>query len=144
MKLSAHKRNREKKFALNMTPMIDVTFNLLIFFMVTMGFVKTERNLDSGIKVQRSTARSTSDLEVAVVQVIKSESSGAFVFKLGGREIAEASELQSLLNQFENKQSGAFVQVSDEAPYGKAAEALQACKSANFPIVSYVPLSQAP
>lgn len=144
MKLSAQKRGRDKLFALNMTPMIDCVFNLLVFFMVTMGFVRTERNLDSGIKVNRAAATSRSDFEPAIVLVTRGDAPGGFVFKVGERELTDRAELESLLRQFENKENGAYVRVSDEAPYGLAAEALQACKSAQFPIVSYIPMEEAP
>lgn len=139
MRLSSLKLQRESKIELSMTSMIDVVFLLLIFFMTTSSFVKTERNLDSAIKVkQRSASQSANDLEPAIVEV--TQGTTGFVYRLGGREITSDSELTDLLKQFENKIDGAFVRVGDEAPFRMAAGAIQACKSAGFASVSYIPL----
>ena len=54
MKLSSRKIERNKHVELTMTSMIDVVFLLLIFFMVFSSFLDTERNLDSAIKVKKS------------------------------------------------------------------------------------------
>lgn len=139
MKLSSHKLSRGRQIELQMTSMIDVVFLLLIFFMVTTSFARTERNLDSAIKVKkRSASESTSHLEPAIVDVARG-AGGGFVFKLGGREMTSQQELTRVLSQFENKVDGAFVRVSDDAPFNMAAAAVQACKSAGFSAVSYVP-----
>ena len=137
MKLSSHKL-RETSIELSMTSMIDVVFLLLIFFMTTSSFVKTERNLDSSIQVNRGSASRSSELEPAVVDVVRS--GDQFVFRLGSRELTDEAELERLLRGFDNKSDGAFVRVSDAAPFSLAAAAVQACKSADFITVSYVPL----
>jgi biopolymer transport protein ExbD len=122
-----------------MTAMIDVVFLLLIFFMVTSSYVKTERELDSGIKVERqSSGREQSDFEPAIVDVVAAN--GGVVFRLGTRDCATQEELLDVLRLFENKADGAFVRVSDEVPFEQAAAAIQACKTAKFVTVSYVPL----
>ena len=141
MKLSSRKIDRGKAIELSMTSMIDVVFLLLIFFMTASAFIRTERELPSSIRVKKkSAAQAKSDLEPAIVEIVRSGES--FVFKLGTREIRSPQELTELLRLFQNKSDGAFVRVSDEAPFGMAAGAIQACKSANFPVVSYVPLYQ--
>lgn len=137
MKLSSRKKNSQIA-ELPMTSMIDVVFLLLIFFMVTTTWVKTERELDPGIRVQKSAAsRAARDLEPAVVDVLRGDS-GPY-YRLGGREIASDEELRAILQQFPNKQEGAIVRVSEAVPFAFAAAAMQACKSADFPHVSYSP-----
>ena len=139
MKLSSHKIQRESRLELSMTSMIDVVFLLLIFFMVNSAFVKTERELDSGIKVDRQAAGETrSDFEPAIVEVVNS--GGRAVFRLGSREFTTQVELVGVLRQFENKADGAFVRVADDVDFEMAAAAIQACKTARFLTVSYVPL----
>jgi biopolymer transport protein ExbD len=119
--------------------MIDVVFLLLIFFMTTASFVRTERNLASAIKVNRQAAsQSASDLEPTIIEIVRS--GDRFVFRLGQREFTNQTELADLLEQLDNKADGAFVRVSDEAPFGMAAAAIQACKSAGYPGVSYIPV----
>jgi biopolymer transport protein ExbD len=139
VKLTSRRVQRDRKIELSMTSMIDVVFLLLIFFMTTASFVRTERNLDSAIKVKsRSASRQASDLEPAIVEV-RGGSSG-FVYQVGEREMTSLQELIGVLRQFENKIDGAFVRVSDEAPFRMAASAVQACKSSGFDTVSYIPL----
>ena len=120
-----------------MTSMIDVVFLLLIFFMTTASFVKTERDLDSTIKVNEKSAAEASDLEPAIVEIVPGVS--GYVFRVGSRELPSAAELTIVMRAFPNKLDGAFVQVSDGAPFRMAAAAIQACKDADFAAVSYVP-----
>jgi biopolymer transport protein ExbD len=142
MKLSSRKIDRGKTIELSMTSMIDVVFLLLIFFMTTSAFIHTERELPSGIRVKKKSAvRAQSDLEPAIVEIVRS--GDRFVYKLGTRKIDSREELTNLLRLFQNKADGAFVRAGDDAPFDMAAAAIQACKSANFPTVSYVPLYRA-
>jgi len=144
MRLSSRKLERGTKIELSMASMIDVVFLLLIFFMTTAAFVKTERNLDSSINVNRKSAsNATSDLEPTIIEIVRGEG-GRYVFKLGAREITSFDELTKLeltklLRRMENKEDGAFVCVSDGAPFGMAAAAIQACKTAGYATVRYVP-----
>lgn len=134
----ASQRRKATKVELGMTSMIDVVFLLLIFFMTTSSFFRTERNLDPAIRVERrSASAAANDLQPAIVEVVRSGE--RFVYRLGTREFASADELGEVLQQFDNKSEGAFVRVADEAPFGMAAAAVQACKSARFVPVSYVP-----
>jgi biopolymer transport protein ExbD len=139
MKLTS--RRHGSKIELQMTSMIDVVFLLLIFFMVTSSFHKAERELDPAVKVQRAAAAAAQDFSPAVVDVVRS--SGGLVFRLGGRELTSAEQLTEVLAQLDNKANGAVVRASDEAPFGMAASAVQACKSAGFALVSYVPMAAA-
>ena len=121
--------------------MIDVTFLLLIFFMITSSFTKTERELDPQMKVnkQAPTSRS-SQLEPAIIDLVKTEN--GFVMRLGGRDFTTVPEMVPVLRQLDNKGDGAFVRVPPEAPFDLAATAIQACKTAGFPFVSYVPKTE--
>jgi biopolymer transport protein ExbD len=138
MRLSSRKRNRETKLELAMTPMIDVVFLLLIYFMTTTAYMRPEMHLDSGIKVrEKSAASATSHLEPAIIEVLRS-GDGA-LFRIGSREISSQDELTGVLRQFPNKLDGAFVRVHDDVSFRFAAAAIQACKSADFSVVSYIP-----
>ncbi len=137
MRLTNRRTQHGEKIELSMTSMIDVVFLLLIFFMTTASFVKTERQLDSNIKNQDSSSASASDLEPAIVDIV--ESGGRFVFRVGARDVQDSGELTRILRQFPSKLDGAYVKVSDEAPFGMVAAAIQACKDADFTIVTYVP-----
>ena len=137
MRLSSRKMKRETTLELQMTSMIDVVFLLLIFFMTTASFVTTERDLNPAIKVNESSDTRTSDLEPAIVEIV--DGGAGFVYRLGSRDFTSTDELTRVLRSFDNKSDGAFVRVSDGAPFQMAAAAVQACKDARFTIVSYVP-----
>jgi biopolymer transport protein ExbD len=138
MRLSSRKLEHARKIELSMTSMIDVVFLLLIFFMTTASFVRTERDLDSAIKVNsQSASQSPNDMEPAIVEVDRGDA--GFVYRVGARELTSLTELEDLLKRFDNKSDGAFVRVADEAPFRMAAAAVQACKSSGFFTVSYIP-----
>ena len=139
MRLTSRSGRHSSKIELQMTIMIDCVFLLLIFFIVTSSFRETERELDPAIKVNRAALSSAaSDLAPAMIDVVPS--GGQYVYKLGGRELTTAKELTGVLQQFQNKLDGAVVRVADDAPFEMAASAIQACKTAGFGLVSYVPL----
>ena len=141
MRLTSRSGKHGGSLELNMTPMIDCVFLLLIFFMTTASFVETERELNPAIKVQRASAKAAGDFQPAVIDVVKG-SGGSFVYRVGGREIGTQQELTQVLKQFDNKVQGAFVRVSDDAIFDLPAAAIQAAKDAGFPFVSYVPLDE--
>lgn len=137
MQLTSHK-NARSPLDLPMTSMIDVVFLLLIFFMATTSVVKTERELDSGIQVQKqSSGKKATDWEPAIIDIVPA--GGTFVFRLGSREVVTADELIEILRPFPNKEDGAFVRVHDDVPFDLPAAAIQACKTAGFSAVAYVP-----
>jgi hypothetical protein len=68
MKLTSRGR---AKLDMQMTSMIDVVFLLLIFFMVTSSFQKTERELDPAVKVERKAGSQAQDLAPAIVEVVR-------------------------------------------------------------------------
>jgi len=137
MRLTNRRTQHGQKIELSMTSMIDVVFLLLIFFMTTASFVKTERQLDTNIKNQDSSSSSASDMEPAIVEIVKS--GGQFVYRIGAREVRDAAELTSVLRQFPSKLDGAYVKVNDDAPFRVTAAAIQSCKDADFTTVTYVP-----
>jgi biopolymer transport protein ExbD len=141
MRLTSRSGKHGGSLELNMTPMIDCVFLLLIFFMTTASFVETERELNPAIKVQRASAKGAGDLQPAVIDVVRG-TGGRFVYRIGGREIETQRELTQVLRQFDNKIQGAFVRVSNDAIFDLPAAAIQAAKDAGFPFVSYVPLDE--
>jgi biopolymer transport protein ExbD len=142
MRLTSRSGRHSSRIEVQMASMIDVVFLLLIFFMVTMSFRKTERELDPAVKVQRASAsQAASDLAPPIVEIVRG-SSGTFVYKLGGRELTSPAELTDVLRQFDNKFDGAIVRAANEAPFDMAANAIQACKDARFLLVTYQPLDR--
>ena len=130
-------RRHGSKIDLQMTSMIDCVFLLLIFFMVTSSFNRTERELDTGLATETKTVKAAGDLAPIVVEVIHGD--GGFVFKVGGRQLESREELTNVLRKIENKLDGAFVRAADDAPFLMASGAIQACKDAGFLKTTYAP-----
>lgn len=138
MRLTSHKSKRTSKLELQMTSMIDVVFLLLIFFMTTTTFIKPEREQSPATEVKKkSTNQSLDELDPTIVDV--TERSGRFVYLIGDNEFTEFDDLVIFLKKLDNKFDGAFVRVADEPPFEMAASAIQACKSAGYTGVTYVP-----
>ena len=138
MKLSSQVGKRTTEVELSMTSMIDVVFLLLIFFMVTTSFRQTERELDPAVKSQQLAGQSSeNNFEPIIVEVVVA--GAATVYRVGSATYETETELRTILRQFGNKSDGAYVKAADNASYGAAARALQACKSAGFAAVSFIP-----
>ena len=60
----SHRRDTSVAHTINLTPLIDVVFILLIFFIVTSSFVK-----EAGIDVERPSAQSAERKEAATILV---------------------------------------------------------------------------
>jgi biopolymer transport protein ExbD len=123
---------------LPMTPMIDVVFLLLIFFMVTVSASTPESDLASTLKPQSEQQGAAADFQPQIISV---EREGDMVFyHLGSHKLTSRRELARLLAELP-KASGVVVKVSNNVPVEAAAGTLQTCKDAGFTKVSYVPAS---
>lgn len=97
MKLNRIKRRNGNSLILELTPLIDVVFLLLIFFMVATTF----QDVDTGIKIDLPTSTVKSMKPVDDIQVIVTKNRDYFVkYKDNGKEIREkttAKDLKALL-----------------------------------------------
>ena len=62
-------RRRLEKVAVNMTPMIDVVFQLMIFFMLTFNIIAPEGDFDVRMPLGKSSAEPLDDLQLPPIQV---------------------------------------------------------------------------
>ena len=62
-------RRRLEKVAVNMTPMIDVVFHLMIFFMLTFNIIAPEGDFDVRMPLGKSSAEPPDDLQLPPIQV---------------------------------------------------------------------------
>ncbi len=123
---------------LPMTPMIDVVFLLLIFFIVTVSASTPESDLASTLKPQSENQGAAADFQPQIISVVRE---GDMVFyRLGSHQLSSRNELARLLQELP-KASGIVVKVSNSVPVEAAVGVLQTCKDAGFTKVSYVPAS---
>ena len=70
-------RRRPKRITLNLASMIDVTFLLLIYFMVTTVLVDKEDHLSPTLQTQRDAATGeASDFQPQIVEVLMLDGAG--------------------------------------------------------------------
>jgi biopolymer transport protein ExbD len=105
---------------LNITPMIDVIFILLIFFLATTSFVK-----ETGVEVERPTAATAERQERANILIAISENGDIW---MGGRmldirtvranvelALAENPEAAVIITADKSSTTGLLIQVMDQA-----------------------------
>ena len=130
-------RRRTKRITLNLVSMIDVTFLLLIYFMVTTVFLDKEDHLSPTLQTQRDAAAGeASDFQPQIVEVLMLD--GAPAFRLGSHVMREREALAEALAPLP-RSVGVFINVSAGVPVGFAVSAIQVSRDAGFEQVTYVP-----
>jgi biopolymer transport protein ExbD len=117
----------------NMSPLIDMVFLLLIFFVVTTSFVK-----ESGIEVQRSTAATAEVKEKASVMIGVNDEGEVYmagkrvdvrsVRGLVERSLAEDPEAGVVIVADKGSETGVIVQVMDQCRLAGAVSVSLAAK----------------
>ena len=122
---------------LNLASMIDVTFLLLIYFMVSTVLAPDERTLETAIKrEQEGASPDDRDFRPQRVRVLR-DAEGP-LWRLGGRVIRDRAELGRVMTDLPTE-AGMVVEVEGGVPVEIAVAALQAARDAGFTEVSYVP-----
>ena len=130
-------RTRIDRLTLNLASMIDVTFLLLVYFIVSTVMARPEDQLTSSIQTRDSeTSGAEIDYQPQVVEVVQLEGRSTYI--IGDRML---HDLPSLTRVLENlpKEIGVFVRVSPGIPVEFALSAVQAARDAGFQQVTYVP-----
>lgn len=121
---------------LPITPMIDIVFLLLIYFMVTSTLTPSESDLASALASERQQGGAAADFEPQIVTVDAAD--GGAVFRIGDRTVTDQRELTVLLQALP-KEGGVFIRGLDRAPIWAIAAAKQAAVDAGFTKRTYVP-----
>lgn len=135
MRFTPRGRRTHNETRLNITPMIDVVFLLLIFFIVTTTFIDPESSLDPLIKTTDA-ASAARYLEPQIVRVERLNNTP--VYHLGELVISDQKSLTRTLSSLP-REPGIFVQVTNDISVDFAVAALQAARDAGFEKVTYVP-----
>ncbi|RMD63512.1 MAG: biopolymer transporter ExbD [Planctomycetota bacterium] len=112
--------------SIELTPMIDMVFLLLIFFLVATTFQQDERELDIALPEAANAAPLAEALQEIVVNV---DAHGAM--RVNGRTVSP-EQLQALLTQavHSNPEQKVTVRGDRAAPYALIVRALDVCKAA--------------
>ncbi|MEZ6317923.1 MAG: biopolymer transporter ExbD [Phycisphaerales bacterium] len=139
MRFAATRSTRRSPLgALPMTPMIDVVFLLLIYFLVTSDFSLEESRLSAASAVEKRGPAAT-ELTPQIVDVKLVDGRDTFV--VGELATHDARELTALLRRLP-KTEGVAIRVADNVSVASAAAALQSAADAGFTRRSYVPAAE--
>jgi len=109
-----------REIEINMSPMIDCVFLLLIFFIVTTVFVE-----ETGVEVNKPTAISANDLEKQSLMVALT-STGKIVY--GGHEIDINSVRGIISQQLRNRDIPVIIMADRKSSTGQLVELMDECK----------------
>ncbi len=116
-------RGNSERVDINMGPLVDMVFLLLIFFVVTTSFVK-----ETGIEVQRATA-STAEVKNQSGVMVGVSSDGEVYFD--GKKI-DVRSLRALVERSlaENPDTGVIVVADKDSETGIVIQAMDQCRLA--------------
>lgn len=137
MRLTRQKGEREEP-ELEMAPMIDVVFLLLIFFMCTSSFKKTELEIASGLPIVKvSTKVRADDFEPILIAVGIKKGTG-LVITVNGYNCGNYSTLENRLLQLrELYDSPVTIDAIGSVPWDSMVKTFDAGKRANFSRVAF-------
>ncbi|GJL96869.1 MAG: biopolymer transporter ExbD [Hyphobacterium sp.] len=103
-------QTEEEDVELNMTPMLDVVFILLIFFIVTAVFVK-----EPGVDIFRPDVSSSSQMKPTLLVAVTSEDEIWI-----NRDVYDMNQVRGVLEQLlsENPRAEAMIQADEGSPVG--------------------------
>ena len=118
----------ERGVDINMSPLIDCVFLLLIFFIVTTVFVE-----ETGVEIQKPQAASAQDLDKHSI-LIALTADGQVVF--GGREIGVNGVRGVVARQLREKESPVIILADGDARTSPLVNIIDECKLAGAKQVS--------
>jgi biopolymer transport protein ExbD len=119
----------EEEDDINMTPMLDIVFIMLIFFIVTASFVK-----ESGIDVNRPGAVTAESKGRASIFIAISENGQIWIDRRVVDPRAVGANIERLLA--ENPQGSVVIQADKESKNGLLVQVMDAARSAGVVDVS--------
>jgi len=113
---------------LDLTPMIDIVFNLLIFFLIASSFQQAEREMQIALPFAQAAGPISTALREIVVNVDKT---GRIV--VGGKSVT-ADDLRGMVRDAvaNNPDQKVTVRGDREASYGNVVTVLDVCKGAGI------------
>ncbi len=114
---------------LDFVPMVDVLFNLLIFFLLATSLHQTEREMQIALPQAKASGPLTAALREIIVNV---DASGAII--VGTRRISEEDLAQMLRGAVAtNPKQKVSLRGDRTTPYANIARVLDICKAAGIP-----------
>ena len=125
------RKEEEDNFAMEMTPLIDVVFLLIIFFMVSTVFVDFSRHMDINLPTSKSSVidEKSKTIEIEMSKDKKISLAGKKTNLLG---------LEQSLNKLDKKtkKQTAIIRADKVLPYGEVIEVMGLLQKAVIPDIS--------
>ena len=137
MNFSNAKRTSTKHAVLNLSSMIDVTFLLLIYFIVTTVIATPEDLLKVALKVEQSSTVTVDHFEPQIILV--TTINNQYVYQMGDRSFTDRIQLAEFLEALP-KEPGVIIRVTNFVPVSFVVTAIQEARNAGFEKVTYVPV----
>jgi biopolymer transport protein ExbD len=129
LNITAARKNRRSVQGIDMAPLIDMVFILLIFFIVTTSFVK-----ETGIEVNRPTAATAAASSKASILIAIDSENRIF---LDHREIDVRAVRANVERALAENPSGAVIVVADRnSSTGTAVKVMDGCRMAGAESIS--------
>lgn len=123
-----HQDNDEADAQINLTPMIDMVFQLVIFFMLATNFVQIEKEMDVDLPHAESGAVAEELPDEIIVNVMKD---GRLL--LGGREVDEATLDAALANAAQREpKPPVTIRGDKDVNHGRIVSVMDACGMAGL------------
>ena len=120
------RNENEENFSLDLTPLVDVVFLLLIFFMVSTVFVDFKRQVDISLPSSKSSVPSE------VLEPVKVELTVDRQIFLNGEKIS-LEEFESALSRISpSKKKSAIIRADKNLPYGNVIKVMGMLQSAKI------------
>ena len=120
------REENEENFALELTPLIDVVFLLLIFFMVSTVFVDFKRRMDISLP------SSTSSVSENVPKILKLEITFDKKIFLNGKKVSLSGLESALAKVDSSKKNSAIIRADKNLPYGDVIKIMGMLQSAQI------------
>ena len=120
---------KEEELEINLTPMLDIVFIMLIFFIVTAVFVK-----EAGVEVEKPIASAATKQDRVSILVAITASNEVWI----NRKQVEIKAVRSVIEKLrsENPKGTVSVQADRKAKAGITLEVMEAARLAGAPNVS--------
>jgi biopolymer transport protein ExbD len=116
----------EENFSLDLTPLVDVVFLLLIFFMVSTVFVDFKRRMDISLPASKVSIPDESPKAIELEITVDKQ-----VFLNGDR--VSLKSLESALKKIDaNKEKAAIIRADKNLPYGDVIKVMGMLQSARI------------
>ena len=126
-----HFKREEDNFAMEMTPLIDVVFLLIIFFMVSTVFVDFSRRMDINLPSSKS---SIVDEKPKTLEIEMSKDKKIF---LAGKPVTFLGLEQALRKLgVKGKKQTALISADKVLPYGEVIQVMGLLQKAGIPEIS--------